>query len=79
LTIQERISNIPETIFKPTQDRRPSSNADPYAVTDRVVQTMILDDLELKQAAHSKETQTPDQIELTKMALVIEEVEIDLK
>nr|AQX17734.1 glutamine synthase [Bathyctena chuni] len=26
------------------EDRRPSSNADPYLVTDRVIQTMLLDD-----------------------------------
>ena len=40
------------------QDRRPSSNADPYKVTDRIVQTMILDNREEKLRAHSKETQT---------------------
>ena len=28
------------------EDRRPASNADPYVIADRIVQTMILDDME---------------------------------
>ena len=41
------------------QDRRPASNADPYAVTGRIIQTMILDAKGGIKTC-SRETQTPD-------------------
>jgi len=58
------------------EDRRPSSNADPYAVTDRIVQTMILDSMEEKLQKFSKETQTPKRPENSTLPISLSDLEV---
>ncbi|XP_063680975.1 glutamine synthetase-like [Bolinopsis microptera] len=61
------------------EDRRPSSNADPYTVTSMIIQTMILDGIEQNLKGYSKGTQTFGETTCNKKPIDLAQLEVKVK